>query len=358
MARVEQCLTAIGCTVLSKPDDARMAVDVPGWRPDITGEVDLIEEVARIHGYDAIPSELRPFRVSTLKDADIEVVADRVRQGLAAVGLVEVQTLPFVEREDQWSVEITNPLSSEGGYLRRRLLTALVHQVEANWAVQTGSVRLFEVGTVFTAAGPGQLPHEERHVAAVVTGARVPPHWSDGANAPQWDRWDLRALFEAAIALAHPDAAVQVEGSTWTAVTPDGQVVGRARQLEADAPPWAAPVWGFELALDSAPRFPVRYHPLPTTPAVARDLSLAVPAEVTADQLTRTAARAAGSFLQALDLVDEYRGPKLGAGSRGLTIRLVFRAPDRTLRDAEVEAAMDKVMQAVQQELGVQLRAS
>ena len=358
VARVEQCLTAIGCTVLSKPDDARMAVDVPGWRPDLTGEVDLIEEVARIHGYDAIPSELRPFRVSTLKDADIEVVADRVRQGLAAVGLVEVQTLPFVEREDQWSVELNNPLSSEGGYLRRRLLTALVTQVEANWAVQTGSVRLFEVGTVFTAAGPGQLPHEERHVAAVVTGARVPPHWSDGANAPQWDRWDLRALFEAAIALAHPDAAVQVEGSTWTAVTPDGQVVGRARQLEADAPPWASPVWGFELALDPAPRFPVRYHPLPGTPAVARDLSLAVPAEVAADLLVRTAARAAGAFLEALEIVDEYRGPKLGAGSRGLTIRLVFRAPDRTLRDAEVEGAMDKVMQTLQQEHGVQLRAS
>ena len=72
VARVEQCLTAIGCTVLSKPADDRMAVDVPGWRPDITSEIDLIEEVARIHGYDAVPTELRPFRVSTLRDADIE----------------------------------------------------------------------------------------------------------------------------------------------------------------------------------------------------------------------------------------------------------------------------------------------
>lgn len=358
VARVEQCLTAIGCTVLSKPEDGRLAVDVPGWRPDIVGEIDLIEEVARIHGYDAVPTELRPFRVGTLRDADIEVVADRVRYGLAAVGLVEAQTLPFGEREDQWSVELNNPLSSEGAYLRRRLLTGLVHQVEANWAVQTGAVRLFEIGTVFTVAGPGQLPHEEKHVAAVVTGARIPPHWSDGANAPQWDRWDLRALFEAAIALAHPDAAVQVEGTTWTAVTPDGQVVGRARQLEADAPPWAAPVWGFELTLDPAPRFPVRYRPLPTTPAVARDLSLAVPDGVTAEVLLRAAARAAGSFLEVLDLVDEYRGPKLGAGARGLTIRLVFRAPDRTLRDAEVDASVAAVVQAVQQELGVQLRAS
>ncbi len=357
-ARIEQCLTAIGCTVLSKPDDARIAVDVPGWRPDLTSEIDLIEEVARIHGYEQVPTELRPFRVSTLRDADIEVAADRVRAGLAGIGLVEVQTLPFSEREDQWSVELQNPLSSESGFLRRRLLSGLVKQVEANWANQTGSVRLFEVGTVFTAAGPGQLPHEERHVAAVVTGARIPPHWSDGANAPQWDRWDLRALFEAAIALAHPDAAVQVEGNAWTAVTPDGQVVGRARQLEADAPPWAAPVWGFELTLDPAPRFPVRYHPLPTTPSVARDLSLAVPEGVTADKLTRTAARAAGANLVGLDLVDEYRGPKLGAGARGLTIRLVFRAADRTLRDAEVDAAVQAVVTSVQQELGVQLRAS
>jgi phenylalanyl-tRNA synthetase beta chain len=358
VARVEQCLTAIGCTVLSKPDDARMAVDVPGWRPDLTGEIDLIEEVARIHGYDQIPNELRPFRVGELRDADIEVAADRVRAGLAAVGLVEVHSLPFTAREDQWSVEIQNPLAADAGYLRRRLLPGLVKQVEANWAVQTGAVRLFEVGTVFTAAGPGQMPHEERHVAAVVTGVRQPPHWSDGANAPVWDRWDLRGLFEAAIALAHPDAAVQVEEQGWTAVTPDGQVIGRARQLDADAPPWASPVWGFELTLDPAPRFPVRYRPLPTTPAVARDLSLAVPKGIDADLLTRAMARAAGNTLERLEVVDEYRGPKLGPEVRGLTLRLVFRAADRTLRDAEVDAAVERVVKALQQEHGVQLRAS
>jgi phenylalanyl-tRNA synthetase beta chain len=358
VARVEQCLTAIGCTVLSKPDDARMAVDVPGWRPDLTSEIDLIEEVARIHGYDQIPNELRPFRVGELRDADIEVAADRVRAGLAAVGLVEVHSLPFTAREDQWSVEIQNPLAADAGYLRRRLLPGLVKQVEGNWAVQTGAVRLFEIGTVFTAAGHGQMPHEERHVAAVVTGVRQPPHWSDGANAPAWDRWDLRGLFEAAIALAHPDAAVQVEEQGWTAVTPDGQVIGRARQLDADAPPWASPVWGFELTLDPAPRFPVRYRPLPTTPAVARDLSLAVPKGIDSDLLTRSMARAAGNTLERLDLVDEYRGPKLGADVRGLTLRLVFRAADRTLRDTEVDAAVDRVVKALQQEHGVQLRAS
>jgi phenylalanyl-tRNA synthetase beta chain len=335
-----------------------MAVDAPGWRPDITSEIDLIEEVARVHGYDAVPMELRPFRVSPLRDADIEVAADRVRQGLAAVGLVEVQSLPFGPHEDQWSIKILNPLAVDAAYMRRRLLPGLIQQVEANWAVQTGSVRLFEIGTVFTSAGPGQLPHEERHVAAVVTGVRQPPHWSDGTNAPTWDRWDLRALFEAAIALAHPDAAVQVEGNGWTAVTPDGQVVGRARQLEADAPPWAAPVWGLELSLDPAPRFPVRYRPLPTTPAVARDLSLAVTEGVTADAITRVAGRAAGKFLEELEVVDEYRGPKLGQGVRGLTLRLLFRAPDRTLRDNEVDAAVETVMKTLERDLGVQLRAS
>ncbi len=358
VARVEQCLTAIGCTVLSKPDDARMAVDVPGWRPDLTSEIDLIEEVARIHGYDNVPMELRPFRVSTLRDADIEVAADRVRHGLAAVGLVEVQSLPFGPHEDQWSVKLLNPLALDAAYLRRRLLPGLIQQVEANWAVQTGAVRLFEVGTVFTSAGPGQLPHEERHVAAVVTGVRQPPHWSDGTNAPNWDRWDLRALFEAAIALAHPDASVQVEGNGWSAMTPDGQVVGRAKQLEADAPPWASPVWGFEIALDAAPRFPVRYAPLPTTPAIARDLSLAVTEGTTADAITRVAGRVAGKHLEALEVVDEYRGPKLGQGVRGLTLRLVFRAPDRTLRDAEVDSAVEAVMKTLEQDLGVQLRAS
>jgi phenylalanyl-tRNA synthetase beta chain len=354
VARLEQYLTAIGATVLAKPDDARIAVDIPGWRPDLVEEIDLIEEVARMHGYDAFPGELRPFRLGAIPDATIEVAADRVRRGLAAQGLLEAQSLPFAPADGQWSVKLQNPLAADEAWLRRRLLPGLVRQVETNWAAQVGAVRLFEVGTVFVGQGPGQPPVEERHVAGVITGARGPEHWS-GADGQPFDRWDLKGLFEAAVALAHPDAAVQVEGDEWVAVTPDGQVVGRAGKLAADAPPWAAPLLGFEVSLDPAPRFPVRFRPLPAFPAADRDLSLAVPAGVTADRLERVIGRAAGPLLEAIAVRDEYRGPKVPAG-RGLTVRLTFRDPGRTLRDAEVDEAVARVVAALDRESGVQLR--
>ena len=357
VARIEQYLTAIGATVLAKPEDARIAVDTPGWRPDLAEEIDLIEEVARMHGYDTFPGDLRPFRIGAIPDATIEVATDRVRRGLAALGLTEVQSLPFSAGEGQWSVKLRNPLSSDEAYLRRRLLPGLGRQVELNWANQVGDVRLYEVGTIFAAGGPGQTPSEERHVAGVVTGRRVPAHWS-GAGDGEFDRWDAKGLFEAAVALAHPDALVQVEGDEWVAVTPDGQVVGRAGVAVADAPPWAAPLFGFEVSLDPAPRFPVRFRPLPSFPAVERDLSLTVPAEVAASKLERVVARAAGDHLEAIGVRDEYRGPKVAAGARGLTLRLTFRDPGRTLRDSEVDGALNRVVSALKREAGVELRTS
>ena len=357
IARMEQYLTAVGATVLAKPDDARIAVDVPGWRPDLVEEVDLIEEVARMHGYDTFPSDLRPFRVGTMPDATIEVAADRVRRGLAALGLSEVQSLPFSAGEGQWSVRLQNPLAADEACLRRRLLPGLAHQVELNWANQVGDARLYEIGTVFISGGPGQHPSEERHVAGVVTGRRAPHHWGE-SNDGIYDRWDAKGLFEAAVALAHPDAAVQVEGDEWVAVTPDGQVVGRAGLQNADAPPWASPLLGFELSLDPAPRFPVRFRPLPGFPAVERDLSLAVPQGVPASKLERVIARAAGDLLEAIAVRDEYRGPKVADGGRGLTVRLTFREPTRTLRDAEVDGAVQRVVAALARETDVQLRTS
>ncbi|MEP7327080.1 MAG: phenylalanine--tRNA ligase subunit beta, partial [Gemmatimonadota bacterium] len=208
---VEKALTAIGATVLSKPGDGRIAVDVPGWRPDITSEIDLIEEIARIVGYDAIPSELRPFRVGKLPDAPIELVELEIRRGLAAAGLYEVSTIPM-GGEGPDRVKLVNPLSSEEGWLRDRLVPGLVRQAEVNWRAHTRSARLFEVGTVFRNAGVGLLPEEARHVAGVMTGGREPEHWT--GPVPDFDRWDLKGFFLGALSLAVPGATVQVEGNS------------------------------------------------------------------------------------------------------------------------------------------------
>ena len=152
---IEQYLVAIGATVVSKPDDGRIAVDVPGWRPDLAREVDLIEEVARLHGYDSFPSDLRPFRLGHLPDAVEERVVASVRRGMVEQGLYEVSRLPLGAADGEESVKLLNPLSSDDAWLRRRLLPGLVRLVEGNWANQVGDVRLFEIGTAWSGAGRG-----------------------------------------------------------------------------------------------------------------------------------------------------------------------------------------------------------
>ncbi|HEX5386056.1 MAG TPA: phenylalanine--tRNA ligase subunit beta [Gemmatimonadales bacterium] len=349
---IERHLGAVGATALAKPEDGRLAVEVPGWRPDLREEIDLIEEIARLHGYDNFPVELRRFRVGSLADAPIERAASHVRRGLAAQGLLETMGLPMVPDRGPDAVRLRNPLSATDAHLRQALLPGLVRAVEANWACHARDVRLFEVGTVFRAAAG--RPIESRHVAAIVTGARAPRHWT-GTGRDDYDRWDLKGLFEAAAALANPVASIQVEGDSWVAVAGDGRVVGRAAALEADAPPWAAPVFGLEIELDPTARAPTRFRSLPSTPSSARDFALLLPDTVTAEAVRRVLEGVGNPLLAHVAVRDEYR-PQGAAALRSVAFRLTFRAADRTLRDSEVDAAERQLLGVLEQRLGVRRR--
>jgi phenylalanyl-tRNA synthetase beta chain len=352
---VESYLVAIGATLVPKPDDARIAVEAPSWRPDLTREIDLVEEVARLHGYQNFPADLRPFRPSLLADAPIEMITEEVRRGLARQGLVEVLPLPLGPADGADSVRLANPLSSTEGHLRRRLLPGLTRLVEGNWANHVADVRLFEIGTVFTAGPAGERPSEERHVAAVLTGRREPPHWT-GSGEARIDLWDLEGQFEAAVALAVPGGRVQVEGSGWIALDSRGRTVGQAGPLAADAPPWADPLFGYELVLDPAPRIPARFTALPSTPSAERVLALLLVEGTSARQVEELLQRVGVPLLESVLLQSDYRGPELPAGTRSVAFRLTFRAPDRTLRDAEIDAVEGRLLAALTSELGIQRR--
>src|SRR6266487_4407197 len=173
---IERLLSAVG--FVAAPKDDRLAVQIPGWRPDVTREVDLIEEVARLRGYDTFPDELRPYRPGTVPDAPAELVLRRIREQLVASGngLLEARTLPLGPADGPDAVAVLNPLSAEEAHLRSRLLPSLIRRVEYNWSQGQRDVRLFEVGTVFR-KGAGPRPEEDLHLAVVLTGARHPAHW-------------------------------------------------------------------------------------------------------------------------------------------------------------------------------------
>jgi phenylalanyl-tRNA synthetase beta chain len=358
MTAIEEALVAVGAPVVAKPDHDRLAVEVPGWRPDLVEEIDLVEEVARQYGYDRLPSELRPFRPGSVDDAPMILASDRVRRELAGQGLLEAVTLSLGVGEPEGAVRLMNPLSPDFSCLRRRLLPGLLREVERNWSQQVRDVRLFEIGTVFHPLPGSARPAEEVRVAAVVSGGRTPPHWTASGRAPDFDGWDLKALFGFAVALANPAAAVQVEDGGWLARRTDGTIVGRAGPLTADAPRWAGPVFGFEVTLASGPAPVLGYRPLPTTPASERDLALVVPDTIPAADVIRTVAAAAGVEREDSTVLDEYRGPGIPAGSRSLAIRLRFRSPGRTLQDREVDEAVKRIVRALERAHGITLRTA
>jgi phenylalanyl-tRNA synthetase beta chain len=349
---IERYLVAIGATVVSKPEDGRIAVDVPGWRPDLVAEIDLVEEIARLHGYENFPSDLRPFRLGGLQDSEVERFVSIVRRRQVEQGLMEVSTLPMCRADGEESVRLANPLSAEDAFLRRRLLPGLVRLVEANWANHVADVRLFEIGTAFALGRPGERPREERRLAGVITGRREPAHWT-GTGAASMDLWDLKGRFEAAVALAIPGGAVQVERDTWVALNAEGRVVGQAGPLAADAPPWAAPLFGFELVIDASPRHTTGFKVLPSTPSSERVLALLLKEGVSAADVEAVLRKVGGGLLESIEVESDYRGAELPSGTRSVAFRLSFRTPDRTLRDSEVDQVEASLLAALAAELGV-----
>lgn len=354
VGEIERYLTSLGFAVA--PRNGRLAVQAPGWRPDVSREEDLIEEIARLRGYDSFPVELRPFRPSMVPDDPLEEVKARGRRVMTALGLHEARSLSLVSEGAEHAPKLLNPLSQEEGYLRTELTSGLVRALERNWAARQRDTRLFEIGITFCRSGAGGLPVESLRMAAVMTGARRPLHWTDAGRSVDFDLWDVKGLFEEAVRACGPAGAVEADGAGWRLVDVKGERRGWAGQVTADAPPWAGPVFGFEFDVAGGSEAAVRYQPLPETPPVERDLALVIPDAVTAGQVEALIRERAGRHLEAVIVFDEYRGSDIDG--RSVAWRLVFRAPDRTLRDPEVDAAIAKVLDALEERLGVTRRTS
>ncbi len=369
-------------------EEGILTLRVPGWRGDVTTEADLLEEVARLHGYDAFPDEPRRFRPSAVPDGPARGRAARTREALAGRGFLEARSVPFVSasRAAPHAVPLLKPLSAAEGLLRTDLVPVLLGRVEHNWSRGRRDVRLFEIGTVFapasgTPAGGG-TPAEEVRFAFALTGARRPDHWSGVAG--DFDLWDARGVVEelcealglgdvAALreAGAASDGRPPLTGAFWLGETgfevrgSDGRagVAGEVRSAAVDAPRWAAPVFAGEFRLaavrgSDGARDAVPFEPLPSYPAIARDLALTIPSGVPAGRVRETIRGAAPAWLESLRLFDVYEGEKVERGRRSLAWRLVFRAPDRTLTDPEVEAAVDDVVRRLEEEFDVRIRDS
>ncbi|MBT3327625.1 MAG: phenylalanine--tRNA ligase subunit beta [Gemmatimonadales bacterium] len=367
-AQVTDLLTPLGFDVTGETEGV-LHVRVPGFRSyDVTREVDLIEEVARSFGYDQFPSDLGPFRPGTVPDHPLFKLEDELRRSLAASGLYETQTPAFVP-EGEGDVLVSNPVTTTEPYIRRAVLPSLIRRVEYNLARGNRDVRFFEIGTSFQKTEAGAPPHEETHLAAIVTGRRAPAHWSGDSAA--LDLWDMKAILEDTIRRAYAGQAhaspfleevvPYQAGHILEVRTADGTVVGYGGVLNpeaVDAPVWAGDVLGFEIQLPGEPvaNEPVVFDPMPQYPASERDLALIVPQGVASQQVANVVREMAGKHLEHLELFDVYRGEGVADEASSLAYRLRFRAKERTLKDKEIDRAVKAILGRLKEALGVEHR--
>ena len=378
-AEVRRLLDSIGFDVREE-EPGHWLVTPPSWRHDIERDVDLVEEVARLVGFDTLPDELRPFRPGTAPDHPLQLAADRVRDTLVAAGLLEARPLPFVAGDDTTHVRVANPLAEDEPHLRTHILETLARRAEHNLARMQANVRLFEVGAVFSPGSGSGVPDERLAVAALIMGERRPSHFTE-PRPPVYDLWDAKGLAEDVARVAYPDAGPSLdavgEGDLLWSIRVDGREVGQVRRVTLDAPPWAAPAFGVELELGAVSAAPIAapgrhahdasreegavthrpVRPLPVTPAASFDLALLVPETLPAARVAEVIRVASGDLLEELVLFDEYRGSGVGPGLRSLAWRLTLRHPERTLRDREIEGRRAKLLRTLEEELDVRVRA-
>ncbi|MDQ3997788.1 MAG: phenylalanine--tRNA ligase subunit beta [Gemmatimonadota bacterium] len=383
---IAKLLRAISFAVDVGSSGEELRVVPPTWRADILEEIDVVEEVARLRGYETFSDELRPGRPTTVPDDPQWIVGKRVRDALVAAGLLEARPMPFVAGAERGFVRVQNPLAENEAYLRREILDTLARRAEHNLAHREGNVRLFEIGHVFR-PGRGPMPEEELRVACLVMGHRAPAHFT--APKPEnFDEWDAKYLGELVARAAHPGASVELrprvdaggDGALWEILVDESSkgVVAGVR-VSAAISAAAAPAYGVELSLgpvEAAPVAPAgrnahgqtdgrrpaslgsRYRPLPTTPAAQFDLALLLRDDQTASQVETVIRRAAGELLESAVLFDLYAGKGVDPGHRSLAWRLTLRHPDRTLSSKEIDGRRAQILRALEAELGVRQRST
>jgi len=351
---------------------------IPSHRNDLHLPEDLVEEVARLYGYDRIPERVPVSALIPPTAPPAWDLGERVRDALAAAGLSEAVAFPFVAPEvlaklgdaeggAAAALRLANPIREEEPCLRTTLLPSLLDLARQNLARQAERVRLFEVSRVFLARGPGELPAEPLRVAAVLTAPAGRRLWEPAEPIPLF--FEAKGVAESLLTAIgyepssssgaapphlHPGASV--------ALAVGGRMIGAVGELH----PEVAARFGieatcavFELDLGALlacePRRPA-YREVSRFPLVRRDLAVLVAAERPAGEIADAIAQSGGKHLLSVELFDRYQGRGVPEGQVSLAFRLVFQRMDATLTDEEVGAAMARVVRMLERRFDGKLR--
>ena len=357
-----------------------LRVTAPTFRVDLQREIDLIEEVARLQGFDRIPVTLPSGKVAANRKTKMQRAADRARSLLAASGFWEVITYSFMSPQMLQALKLSssdkrarplrihNPLGEEQSFMRTTLIPGLLQAARNNVHRQNLDVKLFEQGRVFLPQAGQDLPEEVESISGLLSGLREEETWSKPKA--ECDFFDLkgvletlfdglgisgyRFLLERGEPFLHPGKACRVEVNEQSL-----GVMGEAHPDVEEAFEIRQKIFLFELNFQrlteniNESRF---FKPLPRFPAVTRDLALIVDEKIAASELLHTLWQANAGLIADIKIFDLYRGKPIPPGKKSLAFRLKYQREDRTLTDAEVNESHEKIIELVGTRHGAILR--
>jgi phenylalanyl-tRNA synthetase beta chain len=374
LEQIETSLTALGFTCQADKAAAWVIVRAPYWRSDINIPVDVIEEVARIQGYEQIPTTLLAQAIPMQKPAPVTALKRRVRNMMAGYGFQElvsfsltnmdllVKLSPEAKKPEPLPVHIANPASSEQEYLRPNLRAGLLAALTLNKAFIEEGLRLFELGKVYLNRNEN-LPEEPDMLCAVICGPRA-AQWWQGASEPV-DFFDAKGVVEGL--LKQTGIAAKFEKSDDTSLHPLNQaaitaggkqigVVGEVHPAVKEHFELTPPVFMFEINIPAL--LPLMkdkvYRAIPKFPATVRDVALVVDSGVTHQQILDT--MKGFSLVTEVALFDVYAGGQIPAGKKSMAYRLTFQSPDKTLTDQQVNGVQQAILKKLAMGLGATLR--
>jgi phenylalanyl-tRNA synthetase beta chain len=364
---VVEVFTQLG--MQNRSTDEAVDVEIPGYRVDIEREVDLIEEIARVLGYDRVGSTLprAPHAGGLPREYELARV---VKDILVRAGLREIRPVPFVSAADLSltgggdAIAVANPLRAEEGFLRTHLLPGLLHVIARNQAAGARVTSIFEVGAVFRA---GEPVDERRKIAWALGGIASEGWFGDGRR---FDALDARGILEALMkelrveewSLGKPPGGLFHPGRSATVLIGNEPVGAlgeihprRAEELELDGRIAVAELEFAPVVEGSAKEF--SFQDIPRFPPVRRDLAFVVGEEVGAGSITAALEEAAGELLGGCTLFDVFRGGSLPEATKSLAFSIDLQSHERTLTDREADEVVARIVDKLGSEFGASLRA-